>query len=68
MNGSNGHLFFVEQTLFIIFLWIGIWGLVDLFLDENASRESRINIYVVFILISFVFLYLRGHTYRLASF
>jgi len=68
MNSPIGHLFFVEQTLFIIFLWIGIWGLVDLFLDENASRESRIKIYVVFILISFVFLYLRGHTHRLASF
>jgi len=68
MNSSTGHLFFVEQTLFIIFLWIGIWGLVDLFLDENMSRESRIKIYVMFILISFVFLYLRGHTHRLASF
>jgi hypothetical protein len=64
----SGHLYFVEQTLFIIFLWIGIWGLVDLYLDHNASRESRASVYIVFILISFVFLYLRGHTHRLAAF
>ena len=64
----NGDLFFIEQTLFIIFLWIGIWGLVDLYLDHHATRESRINVYIVFILISFLFLYLRGHTSRLASF
>jgi len=64
----NGNLFFVEQTLFIIFLWIGIWGLVDLYLDHHSTRESRFKIYIVFILISFLFLYLRGHTSRLASF
>jgi len=64
----NGNLYFIEQTLFVIFLWIGIWGLVDLYLDHHASRESRISIYIVFILISFVFLFLRGHTNRLAAF
>ena len=64
----NGHLYFIEQTLFVIFLWIGIWGLVDLYLDDNVSRGSRIRIYIVFILISFVFLFLRGHTHRLAAF
>ena len=64
----NGHLYFIEQTLFVIFLWIGIWGLIDLYLDENVSRGSRISIYIVFILISFVFLFLRGHTSRLAAF
>jgi hypothetical protein len=64
----NGDLFFIEQTLFIIFLWIGIWGLVDLYLEDHASRKSRISLYIAFILISFLFLYLRGHTSRLASF
>jgi hypothetical protein len=64
----NGHLYFIEQTLFVIFLWIGIWGLVDLYLDDHVSRGSRISIYIVFILISFVFLFLRGHTHRLAAF
>jgi hypothetical protein len=64
----NGNLYFIEQTLFVIFLWIGIWGLVDLYLEEHASRKSRIIIYIVFILISFVFLFLRGHTQRLAAF
>jgi hypothetical protein len=64
----NGNLYFIEQTLFVIFLWIGIWGLVDLYLDHHASRESRISIYIVFILVSFVFLFLRGHTSRLAAF
>lgn len=64
----NSNLYFIEQTLFVIFLWIGIWGLVDLYLDHHASRESRISIYIVFILISFVFLFLRGHTNRLAAF
>ena len=64
----NGNLYFIEQTLFVIFLWIGIWGLVDLYLDHHASRKSKITIYIVFILISFVFLFLRGHTSRLAAF
>ena len=64
----NGNLYFIEQTLFVIFLWIGIWGLVDLYLEDYASRKSKISIYIVFILISFVFLFLRGHTSRLAAF
>ena len=64
----NGNLYFIEQTLFVIFLWIGIWGLVDLYLEDYASRKSKISIYIVFILISFVFLFLRGHTNRLAAF
>ena len=64
----NSQLFFVEQTLFIIFLWIGIWGIVDVMLDHShRTSEDRIKIYIVFILISFVFLYLRGHTSRLAA-
>jgi hypothetical protein len=65
----NGDLCFIEQTLFMIFLWIGIWGLVDVILDhQNQTYESRIKIYIFFIFISFFFLYLRGHTSRLASF
>jgi hypothetical protein len=41
---------------------------VDLYLEDYASRKSKIRIYIVFILISFVFLFLRGHTNRLAAF
>jgi hypothetical protein len=65
----NGHILFIEQTLFIIFLWVGIWGIVDVILDHtHRTPEDRIKIYTVFILISFLFLYLRGHTHRLAAF
>lgn len=65
----NGDLCFIEQTLFMIFLWIGIWGIVDVVLDhQHQTYESRIKIYIIFIFISFFFLYLRGHTSRLASF
>ena len=65
----NGQLFFIEQTLFIIFLWIGIWGIVDVIMDHtHKTPHDRIKIYIVFILISFLFLYMRGHTSRLAVF
>jgi len=65
----NGNLYFIEQTLFIIFLWIGIWGIVDVILDHtHRTTEDRIKIYIMFILISFLFLFLRGHTNRLAVF
>lgn len=65
----NGNLYFIEQTLFVIFLWIGIWGIIDIVLDHtHRTTEDRIKIYIVFILISFLFLFLRGHTNRLAAF
>jgi hypothetical protein len=48
----NGDLCFIEQTLFMIFLWIGIWGLIDVVLDhQNQTYESRIKIYIFFIFV-----------------
>jgi hypothetical protein len=61
----NADLAFVEQTLFQIFLWIGLWGLVELSLTRS-SVLTKVLIYVLLIVGSFHFLYLRGHTTKLA--
>ena len=57
---------FVEQTAFVIFLWVGVWGLIELCLTV-VSKNVRIIIYCALILFSSCALYLRGHTKKLAS-
>jgi len=57
---------FVEQTLFMIFLWAGIWGLMEHGLT-TLSKNVRLIVYCVLILFSCCALYLRGHTKKLVS-
>jgi hypothetical protein len=61
----NADVAFLEQTLFMIFLWLGIWGNTELIL-AHATVSSKALMYAAFIIISLVFLYLRGHTTKLA--
>ena len=62
----NADLAFIEQTLFQIFLWIGLWGLVELSLTKS-SVFSKGLVYTLFVAASFYFLHLRGHAAKLAS-
>jgi len=61
----NADVIFLEQTLFMIFLWLGIWGISERILS-HASPNSKTLLYGSFVVLSLVFLYLRGHTSRLA--
>ena len=62
---NSADVVFIEQTLFVIFLWIGAWGLTDLVLT-HASTTSKAILYSGFIVLSLVFLYLRGHASKMA--
>lgn len=61
----NPDLAFMEQTLFVVFLWIGVWGLIENHL-ESMTKHSRTIVYVGLIIVSCFFLYIRGHTKKLA--
>jgi len=62
----NADLIFIEQTLFVIFLWAGAYGLIDHWLS-HVSKNTRVIIYSLLVLGSCSFLYARGHTKKLAS-
>lgn len=62
---NNADVVFIEQTLFLIFLWIGAWGLTDLVLT-HASVRTKVILYSGFLVLSLVFLYLRGHAAKMA--
>jgi len=62
---NSADVVFIEQTMFVIFLWIGTWGLTDLILT-HASTMSKAILYSGFIALSLVFLYLRGHSAKMA--
>ena len=57
---------FAEQTAFVIFLWVGVWGLIEHVL-ESVSTKVRIFIYCSLVVVSCCLLYARGHTKKLAS-
>jgi bacteriorhodopsin len=58
-------LAFVEQTTFIIFLWVGVWGLIEHGLS-SVSATVRTIVYCVLVVASCYMLYTRGHTKKLA--
>jgi len=62
----GADLIFVEQTLFQVFLWVGLWGLVELSLAKSTVL-TKMLVYLFFTIGSFYFLYLRGHMPKLAS-
>jgi len=62
----NADVAFVEQTIFMIFLWAGVWGVMEHCL-LSISTNMRLVIYCTLIVVSCAFLYVRGHTKKLAS-
>lgn len=62
----NADVAFAEQTAFVIFLWVGVWGLMEHGLS-TVSKNVRITVYCVLVVVSCSFLYVRGHTKKLAS-
>jgi hypothetical protein len=62
----NADLIFAEQTGFVIFLWMGVWGLMEHFL-ASVSTNTRILVYCSLVVVSCCLLYARGHTKKLAS-
>jgi hypothetical protein len=59
-------IIFAEQTAFIIFLWVGVWGLMEHALS-SVSSQVRIFVYCSLVVVSCSYLYARGHTKKLAS-
>jgi len=51
---SNISLNIIDELL-IIFLWIGIWGITDIFINMYIINEYKQYIYILFILIAIYF-------------
>ena len=62
----NADVAFAEQTAFVIFLWVGVWGLMEHGLS-TVSKNVRVTVYCVLVVVSCSLLYVRGHTKKLAS-
>jgi len=50
----NSSINLVDE-LSIIFLWIGIWGMFDMFLNVPELKKHRYYIYLLLILIALYF-------------
>ena len=45
----------IIDELSIIFLWIGIWGITDMFINLSVINEYKKYIYILLILIAIYF-------------
>lgn len=63
---DDADIVFIEQTAFVIFLWFGVSGVLEHFLT-SVSKDIRIIVYCSLIVVSCCYLYVRGHTKKLAS-
>ena len=67
MNNTQQNLesipsVFIEYTLLSVFLWIGLWGLVSLFIDKYfKSFGSQSVVYIFMVIVSFSLLHRRNH-------
>lgn len=53
---------FLEYTILTIFLWIGIWGIVTMFLEHYIeSFGAKLATYIVFAISAFSLLHTRNH-------
>ena len=53
---------FLEETVLTVFLWIGLWGTVSLFLEHYVSSfEAKLLFYIVLVSGSFTALHARNH-------
>jgi hypothetical protein len=61
MQNQSPHRF-LEQTILTVFLWIGIWGTVSLFLDHYVhSFDAKLLVYMFMVSVSFSLLHMREH-------
>lgn len=49
----------IIQGIIVILLWVGVWGILEMFVDNIAgdNRSVRFATYVVMILIAFLLLW-----------
>lgn len=53
---------YFEHTILTIFLWIGIWGTISLFLDHYVQAfGAKLLTYILFTISSFSLLHVRDH-------
>ena len=52
----------LEDEISAIFLWLGVWGTISLFLDHYIKGfGEKLAIYIVLVIVSFTFLHARNH-------
>jgi len=53
---------FLEYTVLTIFLWIGLWGAIDLLVEKyELTFSQKMSMYACFAIVSFYLLYVRDH-------
>ena len=54
---SNEYLHFIKNTIFMVLLWTGLWGLISLFIGHYFNTfEEQVLIYIIMVVVSFYFL------------
>jgi hypothetical protein len=53
---------FLEETVLTVFLWIGLWGTVSLFVEHYVTAfEAKLLFYIVLVSGAFSALHARNH-------
>jgi len=53
---------FIEETVLHVFLWIGLWGSISIFIDHYLLQfETKLLFYILVVMGSFYLLKLRNH-------
>jgi len=53
---------FIEETILHVFLWIGLWGSISIFIDHYLLQfETKLLFYILVVMGSFYLLKLRNH-------
>lgn len=53
---------YLEQTILTVFLWIGLWGIINMFFEHYCkSFGTQLFVYIVFVITSFTLLKNRNH-------
>jgi len=61
-NAAYVYSRFVEETILTVFLWVGLWGTISVFLDNYIKEyKHRLLVYGIIVIISFGLLITRGH-------
>lgn len=61
-NAAYVYSRFVEETVITVFLWVGLWGVISVFIDKYIKEHKhQIAVYSVITIVAFGLLMSRGH-------
>lgn len=62
VNAEAVYERFLEETIFTVLLWSGLWGSISILLDHYLKQfQTKFIVYVVITIVAFGLLVTRGH-------